>query len=75
MANFPASATITALGAAFLLGMLSACAQSIPDGSNQSTAARSYETTGVPMEITGAHSRITDGMQVDVTGLGFSFLR
>lgn len=75
MANFPASAPITALGAAFLLGMLGACAQSVPSGSTQTTTARSYETTGVPMEVTGAHSRITDGMQVDVTGLGFSFLR
>lgn len=75
MARVSASSTITALSAAFLLATLSACAQSSQDGSNQPTAARSYETTGVPMEVTGAHSRITDGMQVDVTGLGFSFLR
>lgn len=75
MARLPASSTITVLSAAFLLGMLGACAQSIPAGPDQSTVARSYETRGVPMEVTGAHSRITDGMQVDVTGLGFSFLR
>lgn len=79
MAHSSFSSVSIAFATLLLIVQLGGCAQPGPAAPDGPTTSRSYETTGVPADAAqdpaGNPSRVTEGIQVDVTGLGAMILQ